>query len=322
MTTSRQCRVCDAIGEHPEYDIREMAMATRDVFHYFQCTQCGCLQIDQVPDNLGDYYPSDYFAYQLPRRLIKGGIRAWVDPKRVSSQLSGSHLFARLADRLAKPLDYMDWVTAAGADQTSPVLDVGCGCGKLLLRMRLGGFRNLTGVDPFVEESVEYPNGTRILKQELVDFAAVADTQFQLIMFHHSYEHMLDPRQVMQAAEKLLAPGGLILIRIPVADCWAWQHYRENWWAAEVPRHLFLHTKKSIGTLAEEAGMKIENIVYDSSVSQFLVSELYRRGIPLTESSKIKTLFSKNEIADFRRRAEELNRASQGETAVFYLRRQ
>lgn len=322
MTTSRQCRICDTTGEHPEYDIREMAMATREVFHYFQCANCGCLQIEQVPDNLGDYYPSDYFAYKLSRRLIKGDIRAWVDPKRVRSRLSGNNLFARLADRLAKPLDYLAWVIAAGADQESPVLDVGCGRGKLLLRMRIGGFRHLIGVDPFLDKSIEYANGVRIHKQELVDFSSATETRFKLIMFHHSYEHMQEPRQVMQAAEQLLALDGLILIRVPVADCWAWQHYHENWWQADAPRHLFLHTRKSMNILAAEAGLKIENTTYDATASQFIISELYARDIPLTESEQIRTIFSRNKLQEFRRHTEELNRTSQGEQAVFYLRRQ
>ncbi len=320
MTISRQCRICTDAGEHPEYDIREMAMATREVFHYFQCVKCGCLQIEQVPDNLGDYYPSDYFAYKLSRRLIKGGLRTWIDTRRVRSWLSDNTLLARLADRVAKPLDYLAWAIAAGVDQQSPVLDVGCGRGKLLLRMSIGGFSHLTGVDPFLDKSTEYPNGVRIHKQELVDFADMTETRFQLIMFHHSYEHMLDPHQVMKAAKQLLATDGLLLIRIPVAECWAWQHYRENWWQADAPRHLFLHTQKSMAILAAEAGLKIENINYDATASQFIISELYARDIPLTESGKIKTLFSRNEIMEFRRRTEDLNRASRGEQAVFYLR--
>lgn len=322
MTTSRQCRICETTAEHPEYDIREMLMATREVFHYFQCQECGCLQIEQVPDDLGKYYPSNYFAYKLPRRLIKGGMRAWIDPIRVRSRLSGSNLLAKLTDRLVKPLDYLDWAIAAGADQAAPVLDVGCGRGKLLLRMRLGGFTNLTGVDPFLDKSIDYPNGVHIHKQELADFARVTESRYQMIMFHHSYEHMLYPHQVMQAAEQLLAPDGLILIRVPVADSWAWRHYRENWFAADAPRHLFLHTKKSIGILAAEAGLKIDNIVYDSTPSQFIISELYSRDIPLTESSQIGKLFSRQEITRFRTRTKEFNRTAQGDQAVFYLKRQ
>jgi len=36
-----------------------MMYGTRDAFDYHQYQDCGCLQISEVPEDLGKYYPRD-----------------------------------------------------------------------------------------------------------------------------------------------------------------------------------------------------------------------------------------------------------------------
>lgn len=296
-------------------------MGTGELFSYFQCARCGCVQIVEVPENLGDYYPSDYFSFKVPRRLLRPGLRGVFDRSRVRYLLSGHGFFGMLADRLAKPLDYMPWIKEARADLGSPILDVGSGYGKLLLRMRVGGFNDLTGIDPFVARDIEYSDKVRVLRCQIEDFAETAGRHFQLIILNHSFEHMAKPHAVLQAVERLLAPGGVIVLRIPVADSWAWEEYRESWWQADAPRHLFLHTRASIGFLAEAAGLRLDHVAYDSTISQFIASESYRRRMSKQPGADRLGELTKAEIARLQQRTDELNRSERGEMAAFYLRR-
>ena len=51
-----KCRICSAKGLFQSYLVREMLKGTKDEFEYFVCDNCNCLQIAEVPDNLGDYF--------------------------------------------------------------------------------------------------------------------------------------------------------------------------------------------------------------------------------------------------------------------------
>jgi hypothetical protein len=109
-----------------------------------------------------------------------------------------------------------------------------------------------------------------------------------------------------------------------VIDSYAWEKYRENWVSLDAPRHLFLHTIKSMHLIAEKAGLEIKKIVYDSDEFQFWGSEQYLKGIALREKRSLaegfkNSIFSKNEIKEFKKKACELNRIGQGDQASFYL---
>ena len=40
-------------------------------FRYLYCEQSGVIRLENVPDNLGDYYPSDYYALPTTEQLEK-----------------------------------------------------------------------------------------------------------------------------------------------------------------------------------------------------------------------------------------------------------
>lgn len=57
------CRICGHHGSFKHYSIREMMNGTGEEFQYFECAECHCCQIAEIPDNLGDYYAADYYSY-------------------------------------------------------------------------------------------------------------------------------------------------------------------------------------------------------------------------------------------------------------------
>lgn len=316
-----KCRVCGNKEGNKDYSAREMMLGTRHEFDYFQCASCGCLQIAKVPENLGDYYPEGYYSFRKRSVLSRNLLRALIDRRRVEYHLGGRSLVGRLADRLAQPLIYPEWVKLAGVSRESRILDVGCGGGKLLIRMALGGFRNCMGLDPFLTEDLQYPNGVSVYKRNLIEFSESHPEPFDLIMFHHSFEHLVNGLEILQAAAGLLNKGGCVLIRIPLADSYCWEHYRENWVNLDAPRHLYLHTNKSMGLLADQAGLVVERVVYDSNYSQLSGSELYKKGISMDRHKTTKGVFSAEQLARFREQAQCLNASGKGDIAAFYLRK-
>ena len=58
------CRICGNADGNTAYDVREMMFGTREIFRYFRCAACGCLQIAEVPADLSAYYPPDYCSFK------------------------------------------------------------------------------------------------------------------------------------------------------------------------------------------------------------------------------------------------------------------
>lgn len=313
------CRICKNEKNNQTYMVKEMLLGTRDEFRYFRCGECGCLQIDNPPNDLGRYYPSNYFSFDNLDFLAKNKLRKFIDTRRVRYHLTGQNFIGFLASKVAKPLDYLQWMPDAGVNLDSTILDVGCGSGRLLVRMWLGGFSHGMGIDPFIDKDLTYPGGVKILKaaiQEIVDGHA---RQFDLIMFHNSFEHMENPNEILGATRSLLKKGGKVLIQIPLSDSFAWEKYKENWYNLDAPRHFYLHTRQSMHMLAQSNGFAIKKINCNSYYSQFTASELYKRGIPASADKKDKTIFSRKEIVEYQNLTHKLNAQGKGDAAAFYL---
>ncbi|MDB5049005.1 MAG: Class SAM-dependent methyltransferase [Fibrobacteres bacterium] len=310
------CRICGNPDGNRDFVAREMMFGLRHPFDYFQCGRCECLQIREFPADMAPYYPANYYSMEAELPGPKGlPLDAW---RRLDSRFRlGVCNYGHTKRR-----EIFDWLRESGAGYDSEILDVGCGRGKLLHEFHLDGFRKLTGLDPFIAHDLSYPNGIRIHKRELFDHQG----SYQLIMMHHSFEHMPDQLRTLEAASRLLRPGGTLLIRIPVVSSFVWREYGTDWYQLDAPRHFYLHSRKSVSVIAERAGFRVDKVVFDSKAAQFWGSEQYRNDIPhrsprsYGENPK-GSMFTPGRIREFARRSRELNRAEDGDAACFYLRR-
>jgi SAM-dependent methyltransferase len=200
------------------------------------------------------------------------------------------------------------------------ILDVGTGKGQRITRLRQKGFKDITGTDIFIKDDIYYDDGLRVLK---VDIRDIEDT-FDFVMLNHVFEHMPEPLENLKILHKLVKPGKYLMIRIPVADSYSWEEYRTCWYQLDPPRHFYLHTRKSMQILAEEAGFRIDKVIDDSSEIQFIGSEQYKKGIAsFAENSYFinpsLSDFSRKDISTFRRKAKKLNLLNEGDSRCFYL---
>ena len=106
---------------------------------------------------------------------------------------------------------------------------------------------------------------------------------FDLVTFHHSLEHVADPRAQLVRARALLAPGGRIVVRCPTTSGAAFRRYGDRWVALDAPRHLVIPSRAGMVHLARRAGLRVESVRDDATAMQFWASEQYRRDMALMD---------------------------------------
>jgi 2-polyprenyl-3-methyl-5-hydroxy-6-metoxy-1,4-benzoquinol methylase len=318
-----KCRICNNSNNNKIHVIREMMFDCRETFEYFECSNCDCLQIKEFPSDLSKYYPPNYLSFakpHLPKLLFATSL---IKRQRLLNALGQKSPVGFILSRLFGTTSLPEWIKKVKVKPDSSILDVGCGIGRLLLRLRRKGFSNLTGIDPFIKDDIFYKCGVKILKKYIKDM----EEEFELIMLHHSFEHMPNPLFVLNKLYCLLKPGHFVLVRIPTVSSFAWRKYKTNWFQLDAPRHLFLHSTKSIQLLADKAGFRVTDITYDSKAIQFWRSEQYAKCTKLKdEQAHIidlnKIVFSKKELKQFEEEAKKLNEKNDGDQACFFLYKQ
>ena len=314
---SMECKVCFSKGPHQTFHAREMMFGLRDQHAYFQCNACDCLQIIDIPKDMSLYYPEGYYSFSPAKSFKKWGPRSLLQGARDQAILSGSKSIKDFIKAIAAGGPHLWSLTHIPISKQDRILDVGCGNGKFLLRLQHLGFRHMSGVDPYITQDIHYPGSITIQKRTLDQIEGT----FDVIMMHHAFEHMSNPLETLLSAAAHLSTQGWLLIRVPTVSSYAWRHYKTNWVQLDAPRHFFLHSQKSIALLADQAGLEVVKVVYDSSAFQFTGSERYIKDIPLRSDIKDEDLFSKGQLAQYKQKAEELNNMNDGDACAFYLQK-
>jgi 2-polyprenyl-3-methyl-5-hydroxy-6-metoxy-1,4-benzoquinol methylase len=318
-----ECRICSNKINNQQYEAREMMYGFRDTHRYFQCSLCGCLQINEFPSDIQKYYDATYYSYQPMPQEQKSKIKHFFINLRDEYALFKRGLIGKMLYS-KYPTTQFQFLQPSGSKPTidSRILDVGCGAGQLLQLLRALGFNQLFGIDPYIDNDIDYKNGVTIKKQTIQEVRG----DYDVIMFHHSFEHVPDPIAVLNSAFTILTADGYCVIRIPIASSHAWKQYGVHWVQLDAPRHFFLHSVESMEIVAEKVGFKLSQIIYDSTAFQFWGSEQYENNIPLKDERSYainpqNSIFSEKDILVFAKRADELNANREGDQAIFYLRK-
>lgn len=316
-----KCRVCGNDSANRDFDAQEKMFGSGESFRYFECSRCRCLQIEIPPPDLSRHYPEEYFT-KREVAMRSSPVRDALKRFRNGYALFGRPTIGKLLCAKYPADGRLESLSRIPLRRDARILDVGCGKGHLLQSLRGLGFKALLGIDRFNAEEIDCGNGLHIRKQDVHQTEGTWD----VVMFHHSFEHVPDPDETLRSASRLLSFGGYCLIRVPIVPSYAWEHYGTDWVQLDAPRHLFLHSLESIRVLAAGSSLELTDVVYDSTSFQFWGSEQYARGIPLADPRSHgrnpgDSVFSEAQIEEFEVRAARLNEEGRGDQAAFYLRR-
>lgn len=300
-----RCPFCNGNEVSQSVTGTERFFGTGGSFEYSVCATCGSIYLNDPSLDLSPHYPEHYYSYTGGKRPpLQAAVEDFVCRQRARFVVAVSR---RAGVRL---------------DHDSRVMDVGSGAGDLLRAFRSIGYSDVVGVDPFLREGVDtagVPVERRTLDEVANDsgFAGKATT----VMFHHSLEHVFDPAASLEAAKRLLCPGGGIVVRVPVVS-YAWERYGTYWVGFDAPRHVALPTERGMYELAARLGLRVAFVRYDSTENQFVVSNAYLKGRTQLEafpSCPPRTAVRKLTTIPLRLRAAWLNAQKRGDQAAFVL---
>jgi O-antigen/teichoic acid export membrane protein/2-polyprenyl-3-methyl-5-hydroxy-6-metoxy-1,4-benzoquinol methylase len=136
------------------------------------------------------------------------------------------------------------------------VLDLGCGSGDLMARLRGLGW-DPVGVDTDPEAvATATGHGLDARTGTLSDQVFPAG-HFDAIVSSHVIEHLDQPVELLQECQRILKPGGVLVFVTPNLNSLCRHLFGQAWSSLDPPRHVMLHTERSLRRAASQAGLQI-----------------------------------------------------------------
>jgi len=245
------CPGCESATQRELCVSRDYHYGIRGEYRVVQCEKCELVFLNPMYEDseLAPLYPQDYYAYQ----------DRFQEPSRTKQFLK-------------KLLGYQVGTKDPSFDRPGRVLDVGCGSGWSLARMRDHGWETY-GVE--ISETAarvgKEQAGLHIFQGTLLDANFPVDF-FDYVRLNHSFEHMSRPNETLREICRILKPGGRVLIGVPNHASLNARIFGQYWWYLGVPVHPFNYSPTNLTALMTRSGLQVETITYNSDFSGILGS--------------------------------------------------
>jgi SAM-dependent methyltransferase len=171
------------------------------------------------------------------------------------------------------------------------VLDVGGGTGWMLDILKKAdkriSFTQIVDIDEKAK-SIAEKNGHAYFEGTIETFTT--DKRFHLILMLNLIEHVAEPLAILQKAESLLAPGGVIVIKTPNTISWDARLYKKTYWGGlHCPRHWVIFSEKSFRILLHPTQLKINKLQYTQGAPFWafsIIAALSRKKIIRTSAKR------------------------------------
>lgn len=249
-------------------------------YDYHSCVACHFVFQHPLPslEKIAAFYPDDYSVYEEQSRLKSvNGIR-----KSILKKYHGySHLSTSLFNDLVSPiLKFFSSKHEIPYVKSGKLLDVGCGNGRYLDGMKKLGWQT-QGVE-FNASAVEVCKLSGLTVHHGDLFSAHFDSNsFDVINVSHVIEHVPNPVAFFTELARVLKQNGTLVIKTPNSLALGRKLFNTNWYANDVPRHLYLFSHKNLSVLANKCGLKLQQFKTSSAPKIILNSLDY-----VTENSK------------------------------------
>ncbi|MBB1149236.1 MULTISPECIES: class I SAM-dependent methyltransferase [unclassified Myroides] len=231
---------------------------SKEVFSLFYNRAYDLLLTDPVPakENLNNYYLSEnYISHTDGKRNFFERIYQGI--KRIALR--------RKVDLLFKQ-----------NNTVGTLLDIGCGTGDFLVEAKKSGWAT-TGYEPNEHAFAKAKAKGITLVKKLSELEAHT---FDVITLWHVLEHIPNLEEQIVELNRLLKPGGKLIVAVPNYKSYDAVYYKEYWAAFDVPRHLWHFSQSSIPRIFSLFDFTVDELhpmLFDSFYVS-LLSEQYKTG--------------------------------------------
>lgn len=254
VITHTACPLCKESDIKKRFTCKDH-FATGEEFDIYECPKCGFVFTQGIPDEeeIGRYYESQtYISHSNTKKGIVNKIY---------------HLVRSIM--LRRKVNLIEKLTLL---KNGNLLDYGAGTGYFARAMEDAGWDVL---------AIEKSPGARELAKKEFDFemfpesylAQVEDKIFDVVTLWHVMEHIQDLDAFWKELDRIIDDTGIAVIAVPNCKSYDAKHYKENWAAYDVPRHLWHFTPATIMHWGKRHGFILER-EYTMPFDGFYISML------------------------------------------------
>ena len=274
-----RCPLCGYGGARFNFQSTDRVHHIPGQFGIYRCSACSAYFIQPWLSDaeLARYYPESYGRFRVSGSLEKKNYRGWQrfvlehhygypQPDGAQSNILQRGSAALLACFTAKGV-----IPYRGDGR---VLDVGCGSGAYLHRLKQWGWQAY-GIEPSEHGALQAQALGLEVEHGMLEAGRYANAYFDVVRLSNVLEHLTDPLAVFREIDRILKPDGLVYITVPNTRSAVFRLFREHWYALETPRHVILYCPKTLETLAQASGFEIANIDFAAGPFNFVRSLNY-----------------------------------------------
>ncbi len=286
------CVLCGEPGTPLHTQLSDRLFDATGTWSLLSCTGCSLVWLDPRPENPLELYDRYYThgregdpeTSSLLRRAVNRGIPA---ARMGYPAAPGAPPLERWLGQLLSWIGPLREIAEHGVmwlpvSRRGRLLDVGCGSGLFLERMRDFGWQ-VAGVEPDAPAASAAVQrlGDDALVVAHLDDPALASESFDAVSMSHVIEHVPDPIGTLSKCRELLAPAGTLVCVTPNTRSLGVRSFGANWLHWDPPRHLNLFDPASLERTIREAGLEVERVATPGSTAHFVwqaSSLIERRG--------------------------------------------
>ena len=265
------CLCCGSKGAIRFKGLKDRLFGAPGEWNMLQCgnRNCGLLWLDPLPleDEIHKAYQNFTthveISSQVPasRRILAAAKKGYLQLRFGYTKGVGPAWYKILSPlALLLPggiagLEYLSLFLSA-PETGGRLLEIGCGNGQTLAGMRdMGWDVEGVDVDPVALELARN-RGLTVHNGRLTDLNFGAEL-YDAVCMHHVIEHLHDPSGMVAECERILKPGGRLVIITPNTHCLSLSIFKKDWYPLDPPRHIFLYNLKNLKTFFEQAGLAV-----------------------------------------------------------------
>jgi 2-polyprenyl-3-methyl-5-hydroxy-6-metoxy-1,4-benzoquinol methylase len=274
----RFCWLCNREGMQLYVDTVDWLFGVPGNWGIRRCLSCDVAWLDPqpVPKDIDKLY-AHYYTHNRTTPLTRLGRLRHATLLCVLERLGYS--VDRPKEILPRVLSYVRSVARAEglevmslpAAETGALLDVGCGNGEFIARMRSLGW-TVFGVDPDIT-AVSYARsrGLEVSRGTISDLPVTS--RYDVITLNHVIEHVIDPVCLLDECRKRLRPTtGRLIITTPNINSLGHWWFSRHWRGLEVPRHLILFSQNGLRECVQRAGLSLCRLRTETRLARMIYS--------------------------------------------------